>query len=497
MPLRNVQCSRPGPEMKQRNKKTRPSDSSQLDDPAAEYAEQVASGEKIGGPLVTPPWERRELIFLFLILLVGALLRLFNLDYMEFKADEANNLFMAADLVSGKAIPLVGIPSSIGTYNPPLFIYLMAIPLLFSRNPVIAAGFVALLNCAALGLTYVFCRRYFGQIVAIIAAAFFAVNPWEVFYSRKIWQQDLLPLFVIGFFFALFAVVCEGRKKHLLTCFACLAAATQLHLSSIYFFVVLVLVLAWFRPKIRWGTYLEGIVISLSLYVPYLVFDLLTRGYNAKMYLHALSSPSRFHTEALGTPLALGSTLGFMHFANWPALDLLQAFLLAMGVVYLFFRRRDSRYAILLLWFCVPWAFLLVSKLDLYPHYFICFYPIQFVVVGIVANALMQYLQARNKVLRYVTPALFVVLAGYQLCSSVKFVTSISAHGQLAWAGYGPGYGPPFLYRVEEIRELAQKGIVEPETVQREILRGKSPTAMVKYDFPATKYIIENLSALP
>jgi 4-amino-4-deoxy-L-arabinose transferase-like glycosyltransferase len=483
--------------MKQRYKKTRRNDSLQLGDPATEYAEQVARGEETYGPLVTPAWGRRDVIPLFLILLVAALLRLLNLDYMEFKGDEANNLFVAADLVSGKAFPLVGIPSSIGTYNPPLFTYLMGIPLFFSRNPVIAAGFVALLNCAAVGLSYVFCRRYFGQIVAIIAAIFFAVNPWAVFYSRKIWQQDLLPLFVIGFFFGLFAVVCEGRKKHLLTCFACLAATTQLHLSSIYFLVVLVLVMAWFRPKIRWGSYFGGIVIVLSLYAPYLVFDLLNRGYNAQIYLRALSLPSRFHPEALTTPFALGSTLGFMHFADWPSLDMLQALLLAMGVVYLFFRRRDSRYAILILWFCVPSAFLLVSKLDLYPHYFICFYPIQFVVVGIVANALMQDLQSRNKVLRYVTPALLVVLAAYQMLSSVKFVTSITSHKQLAWTEYGPEYGPPFRFRVQEVRELAQKGIVEPETVQKELLQWKPPSATFKYDFSATKYIIENLNALP
>ena len=483
--------------MEQGDKKTRRNNSLESGDQATESPEPVARGEEIVGPLVSLAWGRRDAIFLLLILLVAALLRLLNLDYMEFKRDEADNLFLAADLVSGKTFPLVGIPSSIGTYNPPLFTYLMGIPLFFSRNPVIAAGFVALLNCAAVGLSHVFCRRYFGRIVALIAAVFFAVNPWAVFYSRKIWQQDLLPLFVIGFFYGLFAVVCEGRKKHLLTCFACLAATTQLHFSSIYFLVVLVLVLAWFRPKIGWGCYLGGIVIALLIYSPYLVFDLLNRGYNVKIYLRALSLPSRFRPEALTTPFVLGSTRGFMHFVDWPSLDVLQGLLLAIGLVYLFFRWSDSRHAILILWLCIPSIFLLVSKLDLYRHYFIFFYPIQFVVVGIVAGALMQDLQPRNKVLSNVTLAVVVVLAAYQLQSSVKFVTSITEREQLAWAEYGPEYGPPFRFRVKEVRELAQKGIVEPETVQKKLLEGKQPSAIFKYDFPATKYIIENLKALP
>jgi hypothetical protein len=97
----------------------------------------------------------------------------------------------------------------------------------------------------------------------------------------------------------------------------------------------------------------------------------------------------------------------------------------------------------------------------------------------------------------YVIPALLVVLVAYQMLSSVKFVTSITAHEQLAWKEYGPGYGPPFCFRVQEVRELAQKGIVEPETVQKELLQGKPPSATFKYDFLATKYIIENLNALP
>jgi len=465
--------------------------------PRRRHSQKQQAPHAVNPASAVQPWDRSDLIAILLILLVSALLRLLNLNYMEFKGDEANNLFVASHIALGRGFPLVGIGSSIGTYNPPLFNYLMAFPLFFSRNPVVATGFIALFNCAAVALCYVFCRRFFGRIVAVITAVFFAVNPWAVFYSRKIWQPDLLPLFVIGFFYGLFAVVCEGRKKHLLTCFACLAATTQLHLSSIYFCVVLVLVLAWFRPKIGWGYYLGGIAIALLIYAPYLAFDLLNSGYNFKIYMHAFSLPSRFHLETLTTPFVFGSTLNFMHFVDWPLLDVLQAFLVATGIVYLLFRWKDPRYAVLILWFCVPVAFLLVSKLDMQPHYFIFLYPIQFVVVGILADALMRKLQQHSKVLSYGTAALLVVLVAYQLQSSIKFVTAITEREQLAWAEYGPEYGPPFRFRVQEIRKLAQMGIVEPKAVQKKLLEGKPPSATFKYDFPVTEYIIENLDALP
>lgn len=444
--------------------------------------------------LPTQPWGRSDVILISLILLVSGLLRLLNLDYMEFKGDEAGNLFLASQLASGESFPLVGIGSSIGTYNPPFFTYLMAIPLLFSRNPVVAAGFVALLNCAAVGLSYAFCRRFFNQRVAVVAALFFAVNPWAVLYSRKIWQQDALPLFVIGFFYSLFAVVCEGRRKALVGCFAFLAAMTQLHLSSIYYLVLLAIVLVWFRPRVGWGYYAGGVGVAVLLYAPYILFDILNQGYNLELYLQATDDlPFQFRPEALIAPFVLGSTLGFIRFLDWTVLDLLQGLLVAAGMVYLFFRWRERNYLILLLWLCVPLLFFSVSKLGPQVHYFIFFYPIQFLLLGILADALIRRLPVSRKALGYGIAALLVLLATYQLQSSVKFVTAIKDQEDLAWTEYGP----PFRFRVEEIRKLVQQGVVEPQQVQEKLLEGKSPEATLKYDFPATEYIVLNLGAIP
>jgi len=446
-----------------------------------------------GQSFTVQPWDRRDAIFLLPILLVAALLRLLNLDYMEFKGDEAGNLFMASQLASGASFPLVGIPSSIQTYNPPLFTYLMALPLFFSRNPVVAAGFIALLNCAAVALLYAFCRRFFSRRAAVIAAGFFAVNPWAVLYSRKIWQQDLLPLFVVGFFYCLFAVVCEGRRKPLVGCFAFLAAMTQLHLSSIYYLLVLGMALAWFRPRVNWGYYAGGIGVALLFYAPYIAFDIINQGYNSGMYLQTLEWPSRFHLEAFIAPFVLGSALGFIRLLDWPILDLLQGLLIAAGAAYLFSRWRERNHLIPLLWLGVPSLFLSVSKVDLPLHYFIFLYPIQFLLLGILADALVPWLGTKRKALGYGAAALLVLLAAYQLQSSVSFVTSVKDHENLARTEYGP----PFRYRVEEIRKLVNEGVVEPERVQEKLLEGKSPQSAHKYDFPATAYIVVNLAAIP
>lgn len=428
--------------------------------------------------------------------LVAALLRLWNLDYMEFKGDEANNLYVASYITLRVGFPLVGMRSSLGTFNPPLFTYLMALPLSFSRNPVVATAFVALFNCAAVGLLYAFCRRYFNRTVAVVAAVFFAVNPWAVIYSRKIWQQDALPLFVVGFFYCLFAVVCEGRKKFLPGCFACFAAVTQLHLSSIYYLAVFAIALLWFRPKVGWGYYAGGIGLVFLIYAPYVAFDIINPGYNWEIYLRHLDLPSRFHPEALTVPFVLGNTLGFMHFVDWPWLDVLQGILIAAGALYAMLHAREANYLITALWLGVPLVFLLISKLDvLPPHYFLFLYPVQFVLLGILANALMLQLEAR-RVLRSGVAALLALLAAYQLQSSIKFVTSIDDQPNVAWEEYGAEYGPPFRYRVEEIRRWVAQGTTGPEQVQKKLLEGKPPNWTRKYDFPATAYIVENLDAM-
>jgi hypothetical protein len=180
-----------------------------------------------------------------------------------------------------------------------------------------------------------------------------------------------------------------------------------------------------------------------------------------------------------------------------PALDLLQAAVVAMGIAYLFFRCRDARYAILFLGFCIPSCFLLESKLYLFLHYFICLYPIQFVVIGIVANALLEAPHWGGRIMRFAVWALLAVLAAYQASSSIEFVTSIAAYRQLPWPGYGEEYGPPFRFRVQEIKGLAQRGIVSPEEVQKQILATKPPSEAPGYDFAATKYIVENLHSIP
>lgn len=160
---------------------------------------------------------------LIAIMLLAAYLRLSNLDLTEFKLDEAHICSKAAEFLASGRPPLVGIGSSVGAANPPLFIYLTAIPISFSKNPAVIAGFIALLNVGAVLGCYLLTRKYFGEKVGLIATLLFAVSPWAVFYSRKIWAQDLLPPFVGLFFAAVFSTIVKRKPRQLILVFLWLA----------------------------------------------------------------------------------------------------------------------------------------------------------------------------------------------------------------------------------------------------------------------------------
>ena len=158
------------------------------------------------------------LIAALLITVLAGLLRLYNISYMEFKHDEAANSYLAARFIYNGLFPKTGIMSSVNILNPPFFIYLLTIPFAVSRNPVIAAVFIALLNTAAVFFCFIFCRRFFNQRIGLIASLLLAVNPWAVMFSRKIWNQDVLTPFIILFLFSVYKVMFESKKDYIYLC---------------------------------------------------------------------------------------------------------------------------------------------------------------------------------------------------------------------------------------------------------------------------------------
>src|SRR5258708_39850515 len=107
------------------------------------------------------------MMVLVLILILAAVLRLGWPGNVGFNQDEVGESLPALDMVHGRHFPLLGMNSSVRIPNPPMSIYLLAVPYTLSDSPVVATSYVELLSVIAVGLLYVIARRYYGPQTAV------------------------------------------------------------------------------------------------------------------------------------------------------------------------------------------------------------------------------------------------------------------------------------------------------------------------------------------
>lgn len=187
---------------------------------------------------------RLERLALIVILAVAALLRFWNLDATEFKYDEATVCNLTAQFFDTGLPPVRGMGSSVGIDNPPMMVWLMSLPVLLSRDPLIVSGFVALLNVMAVWGCYALGKRYWNAGVGLLGACLLAVGPWAVFYSRKVWAQNVLLPFVLLFFYMLLAWLIDHRQWALTGSLVTWTVVTQIHFATVAFAPVIGLLFA-------------------------------------------------------------------------------------------------------------------------------------------------------------------------------------------------------------------------------------------------------------
>jgi len=214
---------------------------------------------------------RSEWLAVAAIALVAGALRLAFLAWMEFKGDEAVALELAAAMLDGDGVARVGLMSSVGIPNPPVFIWWIAGAMQLSRDPVVVTALaVALPATAAVPLTWWIVRDRAAPWLGIGAAATMACAPWAVLYGRKIWAQDTLPLLCVCLLGALFAVAERDRTRAVLWVPVLVALLWQIHFSATGLALVAGVVLAW-RARRRHGPALAaGTLVALLTLAPYL-----------------------------------------------------------------------------------------------------------------------------------------------------------------------------------------------------------------------------------
>jgi 4-amino-4-deoxy-L-arabinose transferase-like glycosyltransferase len=361
---------------------------------------------------------RLEWLSLAVILILAAVLRLGAPGITEFKRDEANLSHLALDTARGRVFPLLGIDSSVGVRNAPFSVYVIVPPYLFTSDPTLATLYVGLLNVSAVGLVYLLARRYYGRLAAFVGGLLYAASPWAVIFSRKIWAQDFLPVFVVMTIGTGLLGFVEGKRWAQLFHLPLLVITGQIHYGAFVLIPLTLYLIAIGRHRLT-RAFVFSIVLALALAVPYAVGlaqsgllrpetvqRILTAGQDKP---HAITlSGEAIHDTALtiaGTeihslvgPQAYPAYLASVPDA-YPVFNVLPwlVLLAALWLIVRSVRRRDQRTPIdvlLLIWLLfTPLAFS-ITWTPMYVHYLIPMLPAAYLVLGVATHDLWRALKA-------------------------------------------------------------------------------------------------------
>lgn len=437
-----------------------------------------------------------EIVLVLILLLIAGYLRMARPGLTEFKADEARLLDLALDMAEGE-FALRGISSSVGFPNFPASVWIYSLPLVFWPHPYAATLFTGLLNTTAVGFTYWFARRYWGTTVALASTLMFAVSPWAVVFSRKIWAQNLLPLFVIGWAITAALALVERRSKYLVLHFLFLALAVQIHLAAVALVPATIILLLVFRQRVQWRTLLAGLLVATLTVIPFTIYlsqnpEVLTLPLSSGNEAGSgLTADSVFFTAMISLGTSIHSLAGADIFREllallpprWPVY-VVWAVLIVSGSLYLLrqaWKRWSERSAqvglIALIWLVLPALFFLWHSTPVSLHYFIAVLPAPYIAAGVAVGqslSLPKKIGPRSN--RWIVPAcqigiwtLLLFTAFLQIWTSVSLTDFV---GSVATPG---AFGVPLAINLETV-DIAQQLMVE--TGAREILvagDGESP----------------------
>ncbi len=250
---------------------------------------------------------RAEKLALAGILLLAAALRLFRLDLIDVRFDEASGLQNALTIAGGTLLKVASFSGSLAVH-PPVYAYTMALPYLFTRDFVIVAAFRVLLDVLAIAGLWLLCSRTLNSRVALLSVLMFAVAPWAVQFARKTWLAPL-PIYQVLLMWGLLEVAQLRRARGWAITGLGLSLSIGTHLSAIYLLPVTLIALWIGRRTFKPFPALLGLLPLLGLVALYLSHDAPGGFANVRALLGA---------AGFGAPApSAGFSLQSLRFALW------------------------------------------------------------------------------------------------------------------------------------------------------------------------------------
>lgn len=151
-------------------------------------------------PDAPPNGTRRTLLLPAVLIGTAALLRLLRLNLAEYRGDDDDMVTAATQALQHGWLQAHGLISSIPIDNGPVAMWLLMAPFAVTASLLVAQVWVALLNIGAVALCYHVVHTVWTRPLALVSTALFAVSPWAVIYSRRLWITAFdAPLALLAF----------------------------------------------------------------------------------------------------------------------------------------------------------------------------------------------------------------------------------------------------------------------------------------------------------
>jgi len=392
--------------------------------------------------------KRLNIAIVVILFSLSAIFRIFFLNLMEFKADQAISFFQTFEFFQNPQLIQTGLISSIGTYNFPLFNYILIILSLFYRSPQFLSFLIALTNSFLICLFYVFIKKFYDLKTSIIASLIIAFSPWAILFSRSIWAQDLILLFVFPIIFFVHQIILNKKGQYVLPLFTLLTFFSELHSSGFFFFLATLIVFLILKIKIKIKKALQGVGIGLIFAIPYFFFELFSTPFcrDCHSFLFYLQSyPKSFDFSNFLRPFQIlngsffqyelgkdfGAFLNFSKVLNFLNLFFFAEFIFTLAGILLILRYA-KKYNFLVIYFFIITLLFFLTKTSSYPHYYVSLIPIS----ALITSVFFSFLISKNKVLGFLIIFIF-------LFSNIFFETNFYLYlsqKQNINGDYGPVY---------------------------------------------------------
>lgn len=393
-------------------------------------------------------------LLISVVFFAAAFFRLLNLNLIEFKTDEAVNLFLASRPLFGYPFPPGGTVSSIGILNPPLFNYILFPAIAISSDPRFISFLIALVNSISIVAFFLIARRYYSTVLAFVASIFMAFSPWAILYSRKIWMQDLLVPFFVLLFLAVHKLIVEKKQVYWILYFVSSLFIIQLHQTSIIFIFLLTFSLFIKKTKPNVKYILLGLIIGALPLIPYFYYDFANKCTDCSTFFSSGAKLTVYHLEIFERPFQIlsqgdfrfemGDSIGTFA-AKFPlayklrALFYIEYALLPLG--FIFFIKKYRKFSFFAYSAVLLSAVYFLLKIESFMHYYIIIMPLLFLFL---AAPFEYFIRIGGTLFKTATIILFAVLISTSIIFDISFFSFVGKQGKL-----NGDYGATFVSSTE------------------------------------------------